>query len=192
MGFPPWSPIFHNKNPELQPYFTELKKQSLIQKFPGNLGYYKQQNLFEEAEAKERFVGKPAMNSFVKYWARNVRVKLNCTIEKIDSIKSNWRLIDKTGQSYDSFDACVLGVPYPQGINIWKQHSQQQVPKPDFHPCWALMLVTENIDLQYSSAFVKSDLISWYSSIPYGKSQRKWVIHSNSQWSKQTLRLMKA
>lgn len=177
--------FFTNKKPELQPYFAELKEQDLLQKFPGRLGYYKQQNIFEEAEAKERFVGKPAMNSFIKYWAHKARVQLDCTIEKIDLTKQGWCLTNQDNQNYEGFDICVLSVPYPQGIGFWKQHSQGQVPKPDFHPCWALMLITENTDLQYSSAFVKSDLISWYSSTLCHKSQRKWVIHSNPEWSEQ-------
>lgn len=175
--------FFTNKNAKLEPYFRELKEGGLIETFPSLIGYCDYKGFFQKAERKNRFVGRPSMNSFVKNWAKEAHVKLNSEIYSLDYQDKKWNLKDKQGNFYSGFDSCVLSIPYPQGRVLWTKNSKLKLPETKFQSCWAVMLITDEQDCLYPAAFVKSKVISWYSSSRVSNKQRKWIIHGNSDWS---------
>ena len=117
------APFFTNKNPELSSFFSFLINKSFISTLDHPIGYCHFNGSFREAHKKERFVGKPEMNSFLKKWADESTLVLKTEIKNIDFKKSKWVLEDQDKRRYPEFDVCVIALPSEQGKFLWRTHS---------------------------------------------------------------------
>ena len=55
------------------------------------------------ANEEPRYVGVPRMNSINKYLARNLKIKVNTRIKKLEK-GTSWSLLDDEGIKYSEFD----------------------------------------------------------------------------------------
>ncbi|GIR49288.1 MAG: hypothetical protein CM15mP58_13850 [Burkholderiaceae bacterium] len=55
------------------------------------------------AKEEPRYVGVPRMNSINKYLARNLKIKVNTKIKKLEK-GASWSLLDDEGNKYSEFD----------------------------------------------------------------------------------------
>ena len=182
--------FFTNKNKELSPYFSDLLQHGLISEFQENLAYF-HSGVWEKARKESRFLGKPAMNSFIKYWAQNAAVNCNSKIQEIYYDGHRWKLEDEKNDIYQAFDTLVLSVPYPQGCAFWSQESSIDLPSVEMFPCWALMLITESIPLNWQAAFVRDSNIAWYRTEKIDNDKTSWVVHGSEKWSQKNLEVNK-
>ncbi|NRA46490.1 MAG: NAD(P)-binding protein [Oligoflexales bacterium] len=178
--------FFTNKNPELKNHFKEISDCALIKKISGSVGYFGESGEGIQAKEHERYIGNPSMNSFLKFWSMGVDIKLSTHVSELNKSGDLWQIKTKDGQCFDGFDTCVLSIPSPQGICFWQQHSKIPFPETKMYPCLALMLITDDMPIEWHNAFMKDPVLSWYASqsCEHGL---KWTVHANARWSAQHL-----
>ena len=177
--------FFTNKNKTLAPYFEEIDKKGLIKELTGPVGYLNHEGNSEPANQQKRFIGTPSMNSFLKYWSSSANLALCTKVTSIAYSSNQWTLTSDLGSSYGGFDACVLTVPQPQGLELWNQHSQIKVPATEMFPCIALMIASSPVPLSCPHGFIKHPMLSWFSSKQSKEHDqlRTWMVHANPEWS---------
>ena len=62
------------------------------------------------ANEEPRYVGVPRMNSINKYLARNLKIKVNTRIKKLEK-GASWSLLDDEGNKYSEFDWVIAAIP---------------------------------------------------------------------------------
>lgn len=174
--------FFTGKNPRLAQYFQELQAHGLIEKLPQSVGYFPENGSSEAALMRDRFIGTPGMNSFLKYWSSKVELSFGAHVTDLSYDAGFWRIKTKD-QEFTEYNACVLTLPYPQGQAIWQKNSKLALPQAQMFPCFALMLVSSEAKLLWERAFLKDPVLAWYACSPFQGSSMKWTVHASADWS---------
>ena len=147
-----------------------------------------------------RFIGRPAMNSFVEDMAELCDVRYDTQIKKIRRIKkeARWQLVDTRGGKYGAFDAVLLAVPAPPAATMLSVAPglAKVAAQVKMTAAWTLMAVFDQpLQMGFDGAYVVSEELSWIVR-DSGKVERGdvdgrevWVIHASPEWSEKNAKL---
>jgi renalase len=163
------------------------------------LSVYEDGQWRQSVSSESRYVGTPAMNSPGKYLAQSLSIEFNHTIDKIFQQNGKWFIHSiETGDISRAFDNLVLAIPAPQATALAKSiHPtvDKLSSEADMMGCWTLMATfTESQHLPFDAAFINNEMISWIcrnTSKPERMGQETWTIHTNPQWSQQSIEIDK-
>lgn len=148
----------------------------------------------EVAYARDRWVGVPAMNSWLKDAFPVEDLRLETTVERlVPHGDAGWecRLAGDVASRSEAFDAIVLAMPPPQAARLHPAGaSLDALGGIVMHSCWAVgLLLPEGFDPGFDAAFIRSRTLDWaarHASRP-GRSSKEhlWVVHGSPEWSDQ-------
>ncbi len=180
--------FFTTREPALEPYWEDLRKKELIQKFRSPFYYFHEETKHQErAHEKDRYHGSPSMNEFIKYWLKDSEVQLSSTITRVQKETRGWALFSKEGLSWEGFDLCVFSMPLQQGQKICNDSGLYlALPEVTYEPCWCVYLESDYEPQESSFYFIKGQTLSWVACYHKpGSKVSHWVLHGSSQWSKE-------
>ena len=117
------------------------------------------------AEEEPRYVGVPRMNSINKYLARNLKIKVNTRIKKLEK-GASWSLLDEEGNKYSEFDWVIAAIPPLQVAELLPDSFKyyKDIKNIEMHPSFSLMLGFEKeVNITFDAAKIINSDISWIS-----------------------------
>lgn len=145
-------------------------------------------------EARERYVGVPAMNAIAKALAAELVVRTNITVQSVRRDKDQWQLEDSAGQLHRPFDLLISSAPPIQSRTLLGNHCaalDQALGRVVMDPCWTVMLqAKEPLVTSFDGAFVRNSPLSWIaknSSKPSRSTPECWVLQASGAWSREHL-----
>ncbi len=149
---------------------------------------------FGAVDAKEHFVGAPAMNALVKPLGADLPVRLQHRVVQIMRARSGWSLTLDGADTPSVFDDVICTAPAPQTRELlaWDSALAEQLASVDIAPCWALMLSFDHAFDPGADVFrSETAAISWIArnSSKQGRpdSPECWIAHASPEWSRQNL-----
>lgn len=141
-------------------------------------------------EPKERLVGTPGMNSIGKFLARNLNIRTEIRIERVESTGQRWNAVDSTGQMHGPFDALISTAPPLQTAELfqsWSRPLAEQLDRVEMLPCWSVVLTFESrLPVDFDGAFVNGSPLGWIArnnSKPGRPPVECWLLHASPEWS---------
>lgn len=141
-------------------------------------------------QPRERLVGTPGMNSIGKYLARNLDVRNNVEVQRIERWDNRWQVFDQEGHAYGPFDVLISTAPPIQTHRLfveWSQRLAQQIDRVVMLPCWSVVLrFPAPLAIDFDGAFVNGSPLSWIArnnSKPGRAAPECWVLHGSAEWS---------
>ena len=137
---------------------------------------------------RNRYVGRPRMNSLPKYWAKDLDVRLGKRVTAVHKT-TEWTLSFEDGRS-EPFDGVISTLPAAQAAAILPpEHPQRAfVESAKMHACFCLMIgLDAPFNLGWDSLRVKGLPVDWIA-VNHGKPGRSpsvgtIVVHSEPSWS---------
>jgi len=112
-----------------------------------------------------RYVGVPRMNSINKYLARDLKIKLNTKITKLEK-GASWSLIDEEGNTFSEFDWVITAIPPLQAAELLPDSFEyyEDIKNIEMYPSFSLMLGFEKeVNINFDAAKIINSDISWVS-----------------------------
>lgn len=135
------------------------------------------------------YVGTPRMNAIGKWLARDIDVRLQTTVGRIERSNSDWTLYDNEETPLGDFDWVVITAPASQTAALAPTSSpiRAAAATATMRACRALMLAFEQrLELPFDAAVVRNADVSWISvnSSKPGRSEGTClVVHSTNAWA---------
>ncbi|MGB5412944.1 MAG: FAD-dependent oxidoreductase [Woeseiaceae bacterium] len=135
------------------------------------------------------YVGTPRMNVIGKWLARDIDVRLQTTVGRIDRSDNGWSIHDSEETPLGHFDWVVSSAPAAQTAALLSASSAISVAgkSAGMRACRGLMLAFERpLELPFDAALVRNADISWISvnSSKPGRSEPAClVVHSSNAWA---------
>ena len=145
------------------------------------------------AKEEPRYVGIPRMNSVNKYLARNLKIKVNTKIKKLEK-GATWSLLDDEGNKYSEFDWVITAIPPRQVTELlpdsFKYH--EDIKKIEMHPSFSLMLgFKKELNIDFDAAKIINSDISWISidsRKPFRNNYFALIAQSSAEYAAQNIR----
>ena len=145
------------------------------------------------AKEEPRYVGIPRMNSVNKYLARNLKIKVNTKIKKLEK-GGTWSLLDDEGNKYSEFDWVITAIPPRQVAELlpdsFKYH--EAIKNIEMHPSFSLMLgFNKELNIDFDAAKIINSDISWISidsRKPFRNNYFALLIQSSAKYAAQNIR----
>jgi predicted NAD/FAD-dependent oxidoreductase/deoxyribodipyrimidine photolyase len=172
-------------------------EQGLAARWPAPLVQIGPAGVAAKTDQPERFVFVPGMSAIGRHLAKDLSIRGDLRIARVESRPAGWELIDTAGQSQGQFDYAVVAVPSPQAADLLGDHpfaaEARAVP---MTPCWAAMAAFERrVDTAWDGAFLHESPLAWVSrnSAKPGRdpSSDCWVLHATADWTAANLDLPK-
>ncbi len=150
-----------------------------------------------KTDQPERFVFVPGMSAIGRHLGKDVPVRGDLRIARLEPLADGCELIDTAGQSQGRFDYAVVAVPSTQAADLLGEHplaaEARAVP---MTPCWAAMAAFERrIDATWDGAFLHDSPLAWVArnSAKPGRdpSVDCWVLQATADWTTAHLDLPK-
>lgn len=146
-------------------------------------------------DSKKRYVGVPNQRSLCQELLSGLSPRFESHIEQIESIGPRWRLVDRTGEAFEAFDAVLVSCPAPQAASLLRGPANklaQRAASVAMQGCWAVMLGFDRpLEASFDGAFVHGSPLSWIArnaSKPGREAfPETWVLHASSEWSQPNL-----
>ena len=172
--------------------FRELCKAALtnniIAKWPAEIAN------FSSVKNEDKFVAKPQMNSFCKYLAKDLDVKLNHKLIKI-SHNNNWQLEFENNLIINNFEVLIIAIPSNQAVDLLPKDFSQidKVKKIQMLPCYSLMLgLRAKPKYEFSAASLDDNIIKWFAFNNLKEARPNataLVVNTSNEWAKENLEL---
>ena len=145
------------------------------------------------AKEEPRYVGIPRMNSVNKYLARNLKIKVNTKIKKLEK-GGTWSLLDDEGNKYSEFDWVITAIPPRQVAELlpdsFKYH--EDIKKIKMQPSFSLMLgFKKELNIDFDAAKIINSDISWISidsRKPFRNNYFALIVQSSAKYAAQNIR----
>ena len=145
------------------------------------------------AKEDPRYVGVPRMNSVNKYLARNLKIKVNTKIKKLEK-GATWSLLDDEGNKYSEFDWVITAIPPRQVTELlpdsFKYH--EDIKKIEMHPSFSLMLgFKKELNIDFDAAKIINSDVSWISidsRKPFRNNYFALIAQSSAEYAAQNIR----
>ncbi len=145
------------------------------------------------AKEEPRYVGVPKMNSVNKYLARNLKIKVNTKIKKLEK-GATWSLLDDEGNKYSEFDWVITAIPPRQVTELlpdsFKYH--EDIKKIEMHPSFSLMLgFKKELNIDFDAAKIINSDVSWISidsRKPFRNNYFALIAQSSAEYAAQNIR----
>lgn len=154
------------------------------------------EGVFEaERHTHERYVGVPYMRSVAEYLARNLAVKTERRVTRIDIDGRKYNLQFEDGSKSSGFAAVVVAVPAAQAALLMENFPDLQAKSASIEmaACWATFVsLSSRLQIPYDGLFVSGASLSWISrdsSKPLRPCGERWVLHSTHEWAEEHLNL---
>jgi renalase len=145
-------------------------------------------------EPRERLVGTPGMKSIGKYLARNLDLRKETRVERVEPSGRQWTVVDATGVAHGPFDALISTAPPLQTSELfseWSPSFADQLDRVEMLPCWSVMLTfAARLPVHFDGAFVNGSPLNWIArnnSKPGRPPQECWLLHASPEWSLENL-----
>ena len=145
------------------------------------------------AKEDPRYVGVPKMNSINKYLARNLKIKVNTKITKLDK-SASWSLLDDKGNKYSEFDWVIAAIPPLQVVELLPDSFKyyKDIKNIEMHPSFSLMLGFEKeVNITFDAAKIINSDISWISidsRKPFRNNYFALIAQSSAEYAAQNIR----
>jgi predicted NAD/FAD-dependent oxidoreductase len=184
--------FFVAKSQAFQTFLQPLIEQGVVCNWQARFAELERGNVVSARQwgaAYPHYVGAPRMNAIGKWLARDVNVRLQTEIVRLDRRHGLWRLVDSEGSESGPFDWVVMSAPASQTAAMLPpstpMHHRSATVR--MNACCALMLAfDEHRELPFDAALVRGTDISWISvnSSKPGRSRRLClVVHSTNAWA---------
>jgi hypothetical protein len=154
-----------------------------------------------ESVYKARLEGRAfsAANSEIKRALSDVSTHYGTRIDSIQRTATQWRLVDKDGQTIALSQALVIALPAPQALALLPEglpaHWGAQLSKLEYDPAWALMLsfqrAIEEVKLKIDYALPLADFPILRKANPIAGADlagsRAWSLIASPQFSRRAL-----
>jgi renalase len=191
------APFFTATSPEFKAFVEPLLVDRIITKWNARLpdGNLHPKTYNPNLAEKEYFVGTPKMNSIGKYLARDLDIRLETKIIKLEKISGKWKLTDDKSQEYPNFDFVITATPPFQALDILPSNCSyaKDIRKVETLPTFAVMLGLNDNVMQSQ----KWDVVSLQNSKiekiianhnkPYRKIKPSFVVHTSYDWAKENI-----
>jgi predicted NAD/FAD-dependent oxidoreductase len=152
----------------------------------------RQITLRQWSKESPHYVAVPKMNSLCKHLARNLDVRLQTQVKKIDQqSEKKWQLFDSENKSLGIFDWVVSTAPSQQSADLMPAVfcHLETIKKIKMFGCFALMLAFDfKPATSWQVALIKNSKISWISfdnTKPERPNQFCLVAHSANSWAEE-------
>ena len=145
------------------------------------------------ANEEPRYVGVPRMNSINKYLARNLKIKVNTRIKKLEKGES-WSLLDDEGNKYSKYDWVITAIPPLQVAELLPDSFKyyEDIKNIEMYPSFSLMLGFEKeVKIKFDAAKIINSDISWVSidsRKPFRNNCFALIAQSSAEYALQNIR----
>lgn len=195
-GFDHGAQYFTVRDERMQKWLNIWSDAKCVAEWQGQMVVLDRGKVTPEAAGTRRFVGQPTMNALAHEMARDLVVKCNTVITRVEKRATDWCLATQDGLVYSGFDSLILTPPAPQTRKLLQGCPPglfAQIEDVSFHSCWALLLsFATSLSLPFDGAFVHNSPLSWVarnSSKPLRGPVETWIAHGSPAWSAANLEL---
>lgn len=151
---------------------------------------------FSPLTERSGFVPLPNMPALCRHWAREVLLRTEHTVQRLQRSATGWLLVLASGDSVGPFDQVMLALPAAQAAVLLAGHhddwADALVAVP-MEACWTLMAATDEVDWPWDAAEPTQSPLAWVvrsdrkpgRSAPPGVAS--WVAHASAAWSAEHL-----
>ena len=140
-------------------------------------------------KGRPRYVARPHMNSLVKFWAKDLDVKLGKRVSVVDK-GNGWTLSFEDGTSMGGFDGVISTLPPAQAARLLPRNyvHSEAVLSAEMHVCFCLMIGLDGpFNPGWDTLRVKDLPIDWIA-VNHAKPGRPQqvgtlLVHSEAAWS---------
>lgn len=190
--------FFSAKSKEFQEFLQPLIQLGIVKSWNIVFCEFKNDQLVRRTfwdNTYPHYIALPAMNGLVKYLAKDLDIRLNCAVQRVEKKPGQvaWQLFDQNEQVLGEFDWVISSAPPEQTINLLPESFQYQnaLKQIKMSACYSLLLgFAQPLKLQFEAALVKEADISWISvnNSKYGRTGgQALLVHSTNQWADQHL-----
>lgn len=197
LAFDHGAQYFTAYDPRFRQVVESWVEQGLAASWPAPLIQIGPAGVAAKTDQPERFVFVPGMSAIGRHLAKDVPVRGDLRIARLESRTTGWELIDTSGQTQGQFDFVIVAVPSPQAADLLGDHpfatEARAVP---MTPCWAALAAFERrVETPWDGAFLHESPLAWVarnSSKP-GRDPASdcWVLHATADWTTAHLDLPK-
>jgi predicted NAD/FAD-dependent oxidoreductase len=188
LSFDHGAQYFTVRNPILQSFVNTWENFGVVSEWKGRIVKLNNKEI-TGTEIIPRYVGVPGMTAMAVELAKNLTIKRETKIIKVNHSLNQWTLLDEAGRAYNGFDHLIVALPAPQTGELLANHAIGKIASSTpMAPCWAVLVGFEKkLDVPWDGAFIHDSALSWVarnSSKP-GRNATKdcWVLHANAEWS---------
>ncbi|MBM4250797.1 MAG: FAD-dependent oxidoreductase [Deltaproteobacteria bacterium] len=183
--------FFTVQTPEFSSFIERATKAGLVQPWAARVSYIGP-NGVEPATQQTRWLGVPAMNSWLELlWPRS-KIRFDYTVEKlVRTPEKLWRL----NNSDASYDYVILALPPAQAAALAVgTELEVALSQITMNPCWAGLAIFEApLEVDFDAAFVRVGGLDWIAA-NHRKPGRTvhpaaWTLHAGPLLSRQILEL---
>ena len=138
------------------------------------------------------FVPVPGMPALCRHLARDVPLRTEQQVQRLQRQADGWRLVMASGTSVGPFEHVMLALPAAQAAGLLAGHHDgwaDTLAALPMHPCWTLMAATDEVDWPWDAAEPPKGPLAWVlrndrkpgRSAPAGMAT--WVAHATPAWS---------
>lgn len=184
--------FFKAKDPEFKHFLKPLIRNGVIQPWCGRFVEFNNNNILSKRywdASNPHYVGVPNMNDIGQYLSKEIDLRTNSCIVKIEKTAFGWIGFDRFHNKLGEFDWVIIATPPEQALpllpNDFKYY--QQLKSIRMNACLSLMLGFKNpLPLGFDAALVSGSDISWISvnsSKPKRNTEYSLLIHSTNKWA---------
>ena len=154
-----------------------------------NMNLAETMQISEWSDDYPHYIGVPKMNGIGKALARDINVKYQIRVDKLECEHGKWNLIDVEQREYGNFDWVISAIPAEQTSQLMPEMflHKSKISLVKMHPCFALMIgLRQEIELPWQAAIVKNSAISWIAvnSKKQGRPDGfSLLVHSTNSWA---------
>ena len=188
--------FFTAKTPEFIAYLQKFIDLKIIENWQANFVEIDDNKIsYSRQWSKENkhFIASPKMNSLAKYLAKDLDIKLQTRISKINKKPKSLEIFDDKNNSCGEFDLVILTIPPKQACEILPKNFKYftDIQNKEMLPCFALMLGLKNKpEINWDCAYLKNSKLSWIAfenSKPSRNSSNSLTILSRKSWAKDNI-----
>ena len=135
---------------QTKPLLQRWQSEGLISPWPFEPSRIRGGVLLSSFDKEERYVSTPDMNSLAKSLLTDVKIKLNCRVNRVtrddtDELLPKWFLWDEQGDLIGVYNWIVSTIPAEQAADLFETEPEiyQSIPKRVHSPCWAVTIATK-------------------------------------------------
>lgn len=195
-GFDHGAQYFTVRDPGFRARVTAWRGEGLVAPWTGRIAVLDGGMTVMKAGDTERLVAAPAMNALCRHLARDLDVRYETRVDRLERTAEGWRLGSSDGLDLGGFDAVVVSAPAPQTAALLEGVAPRLAARAGgvaMSPCWAVMAAfPEPLALGFDGAFVHRTPLAWVArnaSKPGRPEGEAWVLHGSPEWSESNLEL---
>lgn len=188
--------FFTVRDPVFAKVIERLKNRGHVAEWTPKIDQLYQGN-WRNAKESRRFVGVPAMNSWLKELVDRQHIQFEKTVKKIVQDEGVWSV---EGDDFNiNSRKLVLTQPLPQVLELCSNSNlslPNQLQSATYKPCWTAGLKIEGrYQFGRDAAFVNSHSLSWIANNATKPGRTKgfdyWTVHGDHDWSLQNSKTSK-